>query len=244
MTIFIGTSGWSYAHWRGGFYPADMAQSHWLAFYTKHFDSVEVNATFYRRFADTTYYHWHDKAPEGFRYTLKVPRLISHRHHLLDVDDQIVEFCRSSGLLQEKLGMLLLQLPPDMPYSPERLAQALKAFAEPSRVAVEFRNECWHTKEAISLLREFGACYCNADYPGHLLNDVLTGNSAYLRLHGRRAWYADNYQIDELKTVAGMARDLETRGARDVYIYFNNDYGGYAPANAAQLVQYLSNMAG
>ena len=137
----------------------------------------------------------------------------------------------------------LLKVITELPYQPERLVQALKAFPEPSRVAVEFRDARWHTEEIIGLLREFGACYCNADYPGHILSEVLSGKDAYLRLHGRRAWYADNYRSEEITALAGMVREFAVRGARDVYVYFNNDYGGFAPANAAQLVQHLEGMA-
>jgi uncharacterized protein YecE (DUF72 family) len=128
MTIHVGTSGWSYEHWRGGFYPEEMAKSRWLVFYTEYFNTVEVNAAFFRRFKDSTYRKWLDRAPENFRYELKVPRLISHRHKLKDVNGLITEFTHSASLLNHKLGLLLLQLRPDMPYEPERLDSALQAF--------------------------------------------------------------------------------------------------------------------
>ncbi len=235
MTFHVGTSGWSYDHWRGGFYPEKLAKSRWFDFYAERFNTVEVNATFYRRFQDATYHKWHDRAPEGFRYVLKVPRLISHRHKLHDVSELLAEFTRSASLLGRKLGLLLLQLPPNMPYAPERLDAALQAFGAPSRVAVEFRDPRWLCEEILALLRTRGANYCNPDDPDHALSDIVTGDTGYLRLHGRRTWYADNYTDEELRDIAETAHRMRQRGAKEVYIFFNNDYAAYAPHNAAAL---------
>jgi uncharacterized protein YecE (DUF72 family) len=235
MTIRVGTSGWSYDHWRGGFYPETLAKSRWFDFYAERFHTVEVNATFYRRFKDSTYRNWDDRAPQGFRYVLKVPRLISHRRKLHEVDDLIGEFTRSASLLGRKLGLVLLQLPPNMPYNPERLDAALQAFGSPSRVAVEFRDERWIGEEIFTLLKERGANYCNPDHPEHVLSDIVTGESGYLRLHGRRSWYTDNYTDEELRSIAETARRMQQRGAKEVYIFFNNDYAAYAPHNAADV---------
>ncbi len=235
MTIRVGTSGWSYDHWRGGFYPETLAKSRWFDFYAERFNTVEVNATFYRRFADSTYRKWDERAPQDFRYVLKVPRLISHRRKLHDVTGLIAEFTRSTSLLGHKLGLLLLQLPPNMPYKPERLDAALQAFGSPSQVAVEFRDEYWMCEEVFALLRSRGANYCNPDDPDHALSDIVTGDSGYLRLHGRRNWYADNYTDEELRAIAETARRMRQRGAKELYIFFNNDYAAYAPGNAAAL---------
>lgn len=239
MTIRIGTSGWSYAHWKGGFYPEQLAQSRWFGFYAEHFNSVEVNATFYRMFKDSTYLKWRDLAPQDFRYVLKVPRLISHRHKLHEVEGLIAEFCRSAGLLGNRLGLLLLQLPPNMPCKPERLAAVLDAFETPSRVAVEFRDERWLTDEIFSLLENRGAIYCNPDYPQHPLTGILTGQDGYLRLHGRRNWYTDDYDHEALHAIAQTAQQMQQQGAKEIYIFFNNDYTANAPRNAAELMRIL-----
>jgi uncharacterized protein YecE (DUF72 family) len=239
MSIRIGTSGWSYDHWRGGFYPERLTKDRWFDFYAERFNCVEVNATFYRRFADSTYLKWRDRAPEDFRYVLKVPQLISHRHRLHDCNDLITGFCRSAQLLGNKLGLLLLQLPPDLPYQPQLLEAALDAFTTASLVAVEFRNEQWLTEESFSLLRKHKANFCNPDHPQHPLSAIVTGDSGYLRLHGRREWYTDNYNRDELIAVAETARKMKLQGAEEVYIFFNNDYAAHAPHNAAELLQLV-----
>ncbi len=235
MAIRVGTSGWSYDHWRGGFYPEKLAKGRWFDFYAQQFNTVEVNATFYRRFKDSTYRKWFDRAPEHFRYVLKVPRLISHSHRLHGVSALIAEFTRSASLLNHKLGLMLLQLPPNMPYEPDRLDSALQAFESPWLVAVEFRDEYWMCEEVFALLRARGANYCNPDDPDHALSDIVTGDSGYLRLHGHRVWYADHYTDEELHAIAETARRMLDQGAKEVYVFFNNDYAAYAPDNAASL---------
>ena len=239
MTYYIGTSGWSYDHWRGCFYPEGLAKRRWFEYYASLFNSVEVNATFYRRFKDETYHKWREQAPEGFRYVLKAPRFITHRHYLIDVEEEIKAFSRSAWLLKEKFGLVLLQLPPSLPYETGRLEAALNHFVEPARVAVEFRNDRWLTEKTLALLRRIGAGFCNPDAPGHPLSEHLTGKIGYLRLHGRRKWYADNYSDQELAQVARIARKMTKAGAQEVYIFFNNDFEGFAPANAARLKEML-----
>lgn len=231
----IGTSGWSYDHWRETFYPAGLAKQRWFDYYAARFDTVEVNATFYRRFRDETYHRWRERAPAGFRYVLKVPRLISHRKHLHDCAGEIAAFCRSAALLGETLGLLLLQLPPSMPYDPPRLRAALAAFGNPGRVAVEFRNPRWLTDETRALLCESGAVFCCADSPDQPLGDWLTADQGYIRLHGRQRWYDYDYPHRELEQIGQAARRMVAQGARRVYLFFNNDAAGYAPHNAQQL---------
>jgi uncharacterized protein YecE (DUF72 family) len=239
MRIHIGTSGWSYDHWRGNFYPMHLAKSRWFDFYAERFNSVEVNATFYRRFADSTYLKWRDRAPEDFRYVLKVPQLISHMHRLHECNDLIGEFCRCAQLLENRLGLLLLQLPPDLSYQPQLLDTALQAFTPTSLVSVEFRNEQWLTEEIFALLRKHKANYCNPDHPQHPLSTIVTGDSGYLRLHGRREWYTDNYTREELISVAETARKMKQQGVKETYIFFNNDYAAHAPHNAAELLRLV-----
>lgn len=240
-TFFIGTSGWTYDHWLGNFYPDGLPKSRWFKHYASVFNCVEVNATFYRAFQDQTYRNWKDKAPPGFSYVLKVPRLITHLKHLLNVEEDIAAFYRSCCLLQEKFGMALLQVAPGTPCDPERLSRALKAFPDPRKVAVEFRHPCWSNPQTEDLLRKLGATFCNVDSPNQKLTGKLTSDTAYLRLHGRHNWYCHDYSEKELEEIAGIARDLNRQGARQVYIFFNNDFGGYAPANAMGLAKLLRN---
>lgn len=236
----IGTSGWTYDHWRGLFYPENLPKTRWFAHYAQTFDTVEINATFYRTFGESTYRKWREQAPEGFTYVLKAPKPITHYKFLQDVEADIRAFWESAALLSGKLGMILLQLAPSTPYDPERLRAALRAFPDPARVAVEFRSERWLTDETRALLEESGACFCDADAPRAPLRGWLTGRTAYLRLHGRSRWYAHCYTDAELDEIAALARRHVEQGAERVYIFFNNDFEGYAPENAHALIQRLA----
>jgi uncharacterized protein YecE (DUF72 family) len=236
---YIGTSGWIYKHWKGKFYPQDLPQKKWFDYYANKFSAVEVNATFYGTFKDQTYHNWRERAPQGFGYVLKAPRLITHRKYLWGVEDDIQTFYRSCALLEYKFQLILLQVAPNMPYDPPRLRKALSAFPDPSRVAVEFRRDEWLNQETLDLLKELGAAICNVDSPHQRLADSLTSNRAYLRLHGRNNWYAYNYSNAELAEIANLAHSLVSKGASRVYIFFNNDFEGFAPANAMTLQSML-----
>ncbi len=234
-TFLIGTSGWTYDHWKGRFYPENLPKKSWFDYYASRFSSVEVNATFYRTFKDETYRKWRERAPQGFGYVLKAPRLITHRKYLVDVEEDIKAFYRSCSLLGDKFNLILLQVAPNMPVEIERLSKALQAFSDPGRVVVEFRRPEWLNPGVMSLLGELGVTFCNVDSPGGSLTGQLTSNKAYLRLHGRKHWYAHNYTHDELSEIAGLAQELASRGAKMIYIFFNNDFNAYAPANAITL---------
>jgi uncharacterized protein YecE (DUF72 family) len=236
----VGTSGWTYDDWKGRFYPAGLARSRWFEYYSSQFSTVEVNATFYRAFKDDTYRGWKNKAPKDFLYVLKAPRTITHQKHLIDVEEDIQNFIRSGLLLDDLLGMILLQVAPNTPYDLKRLKQALLEFPDPSIVAVEFRNPDWISTQTETLLRDLGASFCNADSPIQKLTHALTSKRAYIRMHGRRKWYSDLYRDDELVEIENVARDLAHSGASEVYVFFNNDYYAYACANARTLIGLLS----
>jgi len=235
--FFIGTSGWTYDHWKGLFYPENLPKKGWFDYYASNFSAVEINATFYRTFKDETYLNWKERSPQGFGYVLKTPKLITHRKYLVNVEEDIKAFYRSCALLQDKFEMILLQVAPNIPCDLERLQRALHAFPDTGRVAVEFRRQEWLNQDTLSLLQEVGATICNVDSPQHKLTDHLTSDRAYLRLHGRKHWYSYNYSKDELREIADLARELARRGANRVYIFFNNDYEGFAPTNALTLIE-------
>lgn len=188
--FLVGTSGWSYDHWKGVFYPEDYSKRKWFEFYTKKFSTVEVNATFYHNFSDKTYYTWRERVSKDFFYVLKAPRLITHRKYHKDVEEEIKRFCNSASLLEDRLGLILLQLDPRTPYDPERLRKALLVFSDPQKVAVEFRNKKWLTEEIRKLLKDVGSVFCIADSPKTKLMDWITSDIAYIRLHGRKKCYA------------------------------------------------------
>jgi len=237
--FWIGTSGWTYEHWKGVFYPENLPRNHWFEYYWERFSTVEINATFYHGFKDQTYRNWYARTPPGFRFVLKAPRWITHRKFLQDVSQDIQKFYTSASLLQEKLGMILLQIAPNTPYDLERLRNALLAFDDPHKVAIEFRRAEWLNEATFDLLKSLGATFCSADAPGSHLSETLTSKTAYLRLHGRTHWYSHDYSEAELNEVADLARRLGEQGAQRVYIFFNNDFEAHAPYNALALRNIL-----
>jgi uncharacterized protein YecE (DUF72 family) len=238
-SFLVGTSGWTYEHWKGRFYPDGLAKRAWLDYYLSLFPAVEINATFYGFFKDQTYMNWRERASRGFKYVLKAPRLITHRKYLLDVEEDIHQFWRSASLLGDKLGLVLLQIAPDMPYDPLRLRRAIQAFGNPRQVAVEFRREDWYNADIRALLEETGAVFCDAESPRFQLSGWVTSTSGYIRLHGRAHWYAYNYSDEELLEIASKVHRMEANGAEQVFVFFNNDYEAYAPANALKLIDML-----
>ena len=238
-SYFVGTSGWNYPEWRACFYPSDLPQSRRLEHYATRFKAVEINATFYRSFKDQTYHNWYARTPDDFRFVLKAPRLITHVKHLDNVSEEIQAFDRSAHLLAEKLGLILLQIAPDTPYDLRRLSGALSVFRQPSKVAIEFRRQNRQVEDVIDLLHNFGAVWVNSDYPGNRLDDRLISDVGYLRLHGRRCWYADQYTAEEIAEIAKLTKQMVDRKAKAVYIFFNNTVNGYAAQNALELQELL-----
>lgn len=238
-TYRVGTSGWTYDDWQPRFYPKDCPKRKWLEFYAEHFTSVEINATFYRRFKDVVYQNWHDRVPTDFRYVLKIPRFITHRKILLDIQEDLKTFCTSAQLLKEKLGILLLQLAPRTPYDLDRLENVLNHFPNTKKVAVEFRDPKWFTPETFALLKKFRAIFCTADSPKTRLENIVTSDKAYIRLHGRTKWFDYNYSTKQLEQIADLANNMHTQGAKEVYIFFNNDMHANAVKNAATLRKIL-----
>ncbi len=236
---YIGTSGWHYDHWKDVFYPHGLSKTKWFEHYRNFFSTVEINATFYRRFKEKTYEKWYRQADNSFKYVLKVPRMITHRKYLHDVADLVKEYCNSAALLQEKLGMMLLQLAPSTAYDPELLGTVLRAFVDPQKVVVEVRNEKWLTEEFRDLLRKYKITFCNMDSPRLSVLDWITSGKVYFRFHGHKDMYAYNYSDDELNAIADQLIGLPELGVKEVYIFFNNDYEGYAVKNAQTLKKII-----
>ncbi|QSR88397.1 DUF72 domain-containing protein [Methylacidiphilum caldifontis] len=236
--FWIGTSGWNYQEWKGTFYPEDLSSSRWFDYYCKIFNTVEINATFYRTFPQSTYERWAKNSPQGFRFVLKVPRIISHLHLLQNVGELISNFCELSSALGEKRGLYLLQLSPKFPLDKKRLEQALDAFPDPSKVAVEFRTK-GDVSFLLDLLKEKKAIYCIADSPLVRIRPILTSTIGYIRLHGRKQWFYHFYTPDEMKEILTTVKELVEEGAEEIYIFFNNTAMGWAAENALTVKKSL-----
>lgn len=237
---YIGTSGYNYSDWKGRFYPRDWPKKRWFEYYSQCFDSLELNATFYRQFGESTYQKWRDQAPEGFHYVLKAPRVITHMKKLKDADESIERFWQSANLLEDKLGLVLLQLPPNLHCDPKRLDEALSAFDKPQQVAVEFRHDSWLVDETRAVLAKHGSAFVGVDDEHQRPTLWVTGSCGYIRLHGRAPKYHYDYSDSELKDIGDMAAEMTKQGAESVYIFFNNDVEAFGPKNAQTLQSLLT----
>ncbi len=226
----VGTSGWQYDHWAEIFYPKGLPKSRWLEHYAQHFDTVEVNNTFYHLPQESTFDHWHDAAPRDFLYTLKFSRYGSHIKRLKEPADTIGLFMERAGRLEEFLGPILVQLAPQFELNVERLEQFLAAAPRSQRWALEFRNPTWLCDEVYATLRRHKAALCIHDQIADHAR-MVTSDWVYLRFHGPGG---GNYTAAHLRRQAKYVQEYLAQGL-DVFAYFNNDSHGYALANATDL---------
>lgn len=236
MDVRIGCSGYFYRHWQGPWYPPELPSSRWFAFYAERFDTVEINASFYRFPTVSAVARWRRQAPEGFSYAVKAPRLITHSKRFSDCARQLDDFYRTIAGLGAHLGCVLFQLPPSLHYSQQSLERILAAMHPGFRNIVEFRHAGWWRQEVVAALRQAQVGLCGVAAPD--LPDDLTATApdAYLRLHGN-PWYAQDYGEDALAAWATRIRGVN---AERVWIYFNNDAQAYAPHNAESLRRILA----
>lgn len=239
--LYVGTSGWSYPHWAGGrFYPRGLKPGDWLAYLSQHFATVEVNSTFYRLPSDTTVRRWRTVTSPGFRFAVKLWRMITHQKKLADCDDLLRDFFSVADGFGAKRGPLLVQLPPSLHKDLQRLDAFLVRLRAAMRrrhwrVAVEFRHQSWDDAETRALLDTHHAAACLADMercPFTSANDV---DFVYVRRHGPGGRYRGCYSGQQIAADAAQVRAWLAAG-KDVYVYYNNDVGGHAVDNARQLL--------
>ncbi|MCC9205246.1 DUF72 domain-containing protein [Arthrobacter sp. zg-Y769] len=236
MSIHIGTSGWAYNHWRNVLYPKGVPARVWLEKYASEFDTVEFNGSFYRWPREEAFAAYRDRLPEGYVFSVKAPRGLTHGRKLRDPDEWIGRIERCFTALGDRSGVFLLQLSPDMERDDDRLDYLLAKLPDTIRVAVEFRHDSWNNEEVFRLLERHGAAYTvmsGAHLPCTLR---ATAGFVYVRLHGPNPeqLYVDSYTEEDLQWWAARIREWESAG-RDVYAYFNNDLEGHAVRNARRL---------
>lgn len=235
---FVGTSGWHYEHWRGLYYPEGLAKPKWLQFYSKQFNTVELNNSFYHLPTEKTFITWRESAPENFVYAVKVSRFITHIKKLRNIGSAVDNFLSRACLLQNKLGPLLYQLPPNMKRNDEVLQSFLSSLPQEYRHVFEFRHESWIDEAVFGILRRYKVGLCVFDMPGFTCPSVATSDFAYIRFHGSGGMYSSCYSNEELSQWAKEIAKL-AEGVKAVYIYFNNDAEAFAIKNALTLASYL-----
>jgi uncharacterized protein YecE (DUF72 family) len=237
VKIHVGTSGFYYEHWRGVFYPQDLPKSEWLAYYVRRFDTLELNSTFYHLPKAKSVERWRSAAKEGFCYSLKAHRSITHYKRLVDVKDELYRFLHLIKPLKGHLGAVLFQLPPSLHYDKALLQDFLQILPKGYRYAVEFRHKSWYEEAVLELLHRFGVALCVHDFGKRETPLVATADFSYIRFHGPDGHYGGSYEDAVLQEWAKRITSLLAKG--EIFCYFNNDYEGNAVKDAMRLRGFL-----
>lgn len=228
--------GYGYKDWEGVFYPAGTKSRDYLAHYAQFFNAVEVDSTFYGTPRPSTVERWAEVSPAGFQFSPKVPRQITHEAGLVETAGQMADFVGTMQLLGDKLGPILIQLPPDFARTQiDVLAAFLAELPPEERYAVEFRHRSWHATETGELLQTHRVCWASTEYkylPGRV---YVTTDFLYIRWIGAHGVYEvnDHERIDRTPELQEWYADIlgrEADGFHTVFGFFNNDYAGFAPA--------------
>jgi uncharacterized protein YecE (DUF72 family) len=233
--IRIGTSGYHYKHWVGPFYPAKTPAAKMLEYYVQHFDTLELNNSFYRLPTIDAFESWRDATPKNFVFAVKASRFITHNKKLKDPENALDNFLPRAEHLGEKLGPVLFQLPPQWKVNLERLEALLEILPRERRYAFEFRELSWMTPEVSRLLQHYNAAFCIYELAGYRSPCKITADFTYVRLHGPDAGkYQGCYSSARLRA---WAKRIDEWGEKlkAIYVYFDNDQAGYAAQNALTL---------
>ena len=236
VRVLVGTSGYSYAPWKGSFYPEKLPAAKMLAYYASQLPTVEINNTFYKMPAAEMLQRWSAETPDTFSFVLKSPKRITHEKRLLDTGDTVKRFYETAAALGSKLGPTLFQLPPfqkkDLPRLEAFLSQ-LRAAAPDARPAFEFRHESWFSDDVYAALRTHGAALCIAEDEELATPLEATASWGYLRL--RRQDYDD-------AALAAWAGRLRGQAWSEAHVFFKHEDEGKGPKLAAQMIALCGQM--
>jgi uncharacterized protein YecE (DUF72 family) len=236
----IGCSGFAYKEWKEEFYPPKLAQKNWFHFYTQHFNTLELNVTFWRFPTLKSLSVWYDKAPEDFLFSAKVPRFITHFRKLVEAEQMLADFY---GLLKEglkeKLGSVLFQMPPQFQFSKENLEKVTGSVDHHFQNTFEFRHDSWWRADVRSALTKNKIAFCGVSFPKVSNDDAVVNIPfCYYRFHGVPKLFYSEYDksfVEKIIRQAALAKKLKT-----AYIYFNNTASVAALHNAKQAQEIIS----
>lgn len=235
MKWHIGCSGFHYKDWRGKFYPEKLAMKNWFDYYTKYFDTVELNVTFYR-FPQLSFLQtWYQKCPENFRFSVKAPKAITHYKQFHDSARFITDFYETSNNgLKEKLGPVLFQLPGRLAYNEERLERIINSLNPSFNNVLEFRHESWWREDVYKALAEQNITFCGMSHPS-LPDDVVVNTSTvYYRFHGVPDLYRSAYSKESLQEIVSIVKS--DKHIKTGWFYFNNDFDAVGVRNAEDMI--------
>jgi uncharacterized protein YecE (DUF72 family) len=236
--VWLGTSGYVYRHWRKGvFYPSGLPAREELGYFAERFNTVELNNPFYRLPTAEMFQRWRDVTPHQFHFAVKASRYITHIKRLREVSGELALFLERADHLGPKLGPILFQLPPNQQLDIGRLRDFLVLLSPGRRWVVEFRHPSWHTPDVYRLMSNHAVALCIPVGGGLYPDRVTTAPFTYFRMH-RGQEPAGGFTNDELISLAAQIRGLRSAGT-EVYVYFNNDWGGFAIRDAVKLRELL-----
>lgn len=247
MAIHIGTSGFSYEHWKDDvFYPRDLRQKDQFSFYTTRFNTVELNVSFYRLLKKEAFERWAKNSPADFLFAVKGSRYITHNKKLLGVEEALKRFSESASGLNKKLAMVLWQFPESFKKNNEKLnyfCRLLKKdpYLKEIRQTFEFRDESWFSEDIYKVLKKYNFALCVTDSPIWPAAEVVTADYVYMRFHGGKKLYGSEYSQQELTRWAAKITEWQKQGF-EIFAYFNNDAFGFAPKNANELIAIISSI--
>ncbi|MDB5112563.1 MAG: hypothetical protein JWR67_3677 [Mucilaginibacter sp.] len=239
MEWFIGCSGFHYKHWKSVFYPEGLPQKKWFEFYCQHFNTLELNVTFYR-FPQLSFLQtWYQKSPESFRFSVKAPRAITHYKKFNDVTDLISSFYETINEgLQQKLGPVLFQMPPSFRYDEQRLERMINSLDTSFNNVLEFRHVSWWREDVYKILADHHITFCGMSHPT-LPDDIIQNTPViYYRFHGVPDLYRSPYSTEFLQTVVNTLTN--NKNVKQGWFYFNNDIEATAIANAKEMIGMVS----
>lgn len=230
MLTFTGCSGYYYREWKGQFYPADIPSTKWLQFYAQHFNTIEINATFYRMPTLKSLGKWYNDTPEDFAFTVKAPKLFTHLKRMKGIlEEQTAFYDTCFNALQDKLRCVLYQFPASVKYDEHMLETLMSLSNTPMLHAIEFRDPSWWRPDVYAALQGAGMVFVNVSFPG--MEDVFVPDdaTAYLRFHGKPVLYKSGYGAEGL---AQWAAQLKAHPPGQLFAYFNNTWFGEAIKDA------------
>ncbi len=235
MDWFIGCSGFHYKHWKNMFYPEGLPQKKWFDFYCNHFNTLELNVTFYRFPQLSFLQNWYQKSPDSFRFSVKAPRAITHYKKFINVTDLISSFYETiNDGLKEKLGPVLFQMPPNFIYDEQKLTRVINNLDPTFNNVLELRHESWWNKDVYDILAEHNITFCGMSHPS-LPDDIIQNTPLiYYRFHGVPNLYSSPYSIDDLKMIVDTVK--KNAHAQQGWFYFNNDINASAITNTKQMI--------